>query len=213
MKTNRLAMLAGGLLLCAELCPAQVDFHHLGFHVGGGFTTSTQGFSNRVDDGGNFQTGVDLKATRRFGIGVSFMFNDLGITRQALKNAGAPDGSVRTYSVTVDPKINVWSGERASAYVLGGGGWMRRTVEFTQPTLAQTFIFDPWFGYYAPAVVSASQVLGSYSQDAGVWDVGAGFNFPLPRTSLKIYAEARYMDALTSSQHATIVPITFGIRW
>jgi hypothetical protein len=38
-------------------------------------------------------------------------------------------------------------------------------------------------------------------------------NFPLPRTSLKLYVEARYMDALTRSQHTTIVPITVGFHW
>ncbi len=117
------------------------------------------------------------------------------------------------YSITVDPKISVWSGERANAYILGGGGWLRRTVEFTQPTVAQTIVFDPWFGYFGPALVPANQVTGSFSQNAGVWDVGAGMNFPLPRTSLKLYVEARYMDALTSSQHTTIVPITVGFHW
>jgi hypothetical protein len=90
---------------------------------------------------------------------------------------------------------------------------MRRTVQFTQPTLATTIIFDPWWGYYGPGFVAANQVLGSVTRDAGVWDVGAGWNFGLPRTSLKMYLEARFYDGQTEATHTTIVPITLGIRW
>jgi hypothetical protein len=213
MNIKQITTLLGGVVLCAGLCQAQADFHHLSFNVGGGFTTATQGISNRLDNGGNFQASVGLQATKHLGVEGTFMFNGMGITRSALNAAGEQDGSARTYSITVDPKIGVWSGERANAYILGGGGWLRRTVEFTQPTLAQTVVFDPWFGYFGPALVPANQVTGSFSQNAGVWDVGAGMNFPLPRTSLKLYVEARYMDALTSSQHTTIVPITVGFHW
>ena len=34
-------------------------------------------------------------------------------------------------------------------------------------------------------------------------------NFTIPHVPLRMYVEARYMDALTSSQHTTMVPITF----
>lgn len=202
-----------GICFFAGLAAGQSDFHHLSVNVGGGFTTTTQGISNRLDNGGNFQAGVGLNLTRQLGVEGTFMFNDVGITRSALNSAGEPDGSARSYTITIDPKIRVWSGERASAYILGGGGWMRRTVEFTAPTFAQTLIFDPWFGYVGPGLVPANQVLGTYTQNAGVWDVGAGMNFPMPRTSLKLYLEARYLDGLTTGQHTTLVPITLGIRW
>lgn len=213
MYLHRVAAIVSGLFLFAGFSAAQDDFHHLTFNVGGGFTAVTQGISNRLDHGGNLQGGVGLNLTRHLGVQGTFMFNGLGITRSALNAAGQPDGSARVYTFTVDPKLTVWSGEKASLYLLGGGGWMRRTVEFTQPTLVSTFIFDPWFGYYGPVLVPANQVLGSITQDTGVWDVGAGFNFPLPRTSAKLYLEGRYFDGLTNGRHTTLVPITFGIRW
>jgi hypothetical protein len=86
-------------------------------------------------------------------------------------------------------------------------------VEFTQPTRVGTIVYDPWFGYFGPALVSTNQVLGSITNDTGTWDVGAGMNFSLPRTSLHLYLEGRYFDGLTNGQHTTIVPITLGIRW
>jgi hypothetical protein len=97
--------------------------------------------------------------------------------------------------------------------VLVGGGWLRRTVEFTQPTLAQTFVFDPWWGYFGPALVQVNQVLGSVTSDAGVFNVGAGINVPLPLPKLHIFIESRYIHGFTESTNTTIVPITVGLRW
>jgi hypothetical protein len=63
-----------------------------------------------------------------------------------------------------------------SAYVLAGGGYLRRTVEFTQPTLAQTIVFDPWWGYFGPGLVPVQQILGSFTSNSSVFDVGGGVN-------------------------------------
>jgi hypothetical protein len=68
-------------------------------------------------------------------------------------------------------------------------------------------------GLFGPALIPTNQILGSVSEDVGVWDIGGGMNFPLPRTRAKLYLEARYYDGLTSNTHTTFVPITFGIRW
>ena len=90
---------------------------------------------------------------------------------------------------------------------------MRRTVQFTQPTLAQVTIFDPWWGYLGPALVPVNQVLGSVSSSAGAVDVGAGLDIPLPRTTAKLYLEARYMRGFTSREDTAVVPLTVGLRW
>ncbi|MGH9583014.1 MAG: hypothetical protein ACRD4O_08780, partial [Bryobacteraceae bacterium] len=82
----------------------------------------------------------------------------------------------RVYTLTVDPKLSFPIG-RGSFYLLAGGGWLRRTVQFTKPVLATTYIFGPWWGYFGPALVPASQVLGSVSDNAGVWEVGSTFLF------------------------------------
>lgn len=204
---------ATAVFASASLCWAQDETHHLTVNVGGGFTAVTGGISDRLDHGGNFQAGAGFNFNRYLGILGSFSFQGLGITRSALNAANQPDGSARVFTFTADPKITLPIGGRASFYVLGGGGWLRRTVEFTQPTLASTVIFDPWWGYFGPALVPVNQVLGTVTEDTGVWDVGGGMNFPLPRTSMKLYLEARYYDGLTNGRHTTLVPITFGIRW
>jgi Outer membrane protein beta-barrel domain len=141
------------------------------------------------------------------------MFSGLGITRAELNKLNVPDGSARVYSVTVDPTLRVPLGNGFSAYFLAGGGYLRRTVEFTRPTLAQTVVFDPWWGYFGPALVLANQILGTVTNNSGAFDVGGGLNIPLRNSGAKIFVEARYFKGFTSNTDTTVVPITFGIRW
>lgn len=54
----------------------------------------------------------------------------------------SPNGNACTYTFTVDSTIRVPLRGGVSVYALAGGGFLRRTVEFTPPTLAQTFIYD-----------------------------------------------------------------------
>jgi len=211
MQRSRFLTFAAGLIAFAGLASAQ-EYRHFTFNVGGGFTTATQNTSNFLDNGGNVQAGAGLNVNRWLGLNGTFTFNGLGVTRSALNTAGTPDGTSRIYTFTVDPKIRFPLGNGNAFYVTGGGGWMRRTVDFTQPTVASTVFFDPFWGYY-PGYVTGNQVIGTTSQDAGVWDVGAGFNFAMPKTHWKMYLEARYYDGMTYSHHTTVVPITFGFRW
>jgi outer membrane protein with beta-barrel domain len=215
-RKSRLAPLAWStcLLICGTvLCFGQSEDHRFTANVGGGFTAPTGRIANSLDIGGNFQAGAGININRYFGLTGTFGFQALGITGSALQAVNEPDGNGRVYTFTVDPKLTIPVGGRSSFYLLAGGGWLRRTVQFTQPTLATTIVFDPWWGYFGPAYVPANQVLGSVSQNAGVWDVGGGLNFPLPRTGVKLYLEARYYDGLTNNTHTSFVPLTFGIRW
>lgn len=188
------------------------EYHHFTGNVGAGFTAVTGRISNYLTNGWNFQAGADYHPSRFFSIGGTFMFDGLGVTRSALNALNMPNGNSRVYTVTVDPKIYFPFG-RSNFYLLAGGGWMRRTVEFTKPVVATTYIFDPWWGYLGPALVPANQVIGSVSDNAGVWDVGGGFNFHIPGTRSKFYVEARYFDGLTSDTHTQFVPLTLGFRF
>lgn len=203
---------AFALLAFAFTANAQDEFHRFTFNVGGGYTTAVQNTTSHFDQGGNVQAGAGVNINRWLGVNGTFMFNGIGLTRSAITAAGVPDGNAKVYSFTVDPKIRFPFRNGTSFYILGGGGWMRRTVDFTEPAVASTYFFDPFFGYY-PGYVSGSQTIGSVSQNAGAWDAGAGMNFTFPRTNWKMYIEARYLDGMTSSTHTKLVPITFGIRW
>jgi hypothetical protein len=49
-----------------------------------------------------------------------------------------------------------------------------------QPTLAQTLVFDPWWGYFGPALIGVNQILGAVTSYSGTFDVGGGLNILLP---------------------------------
>lgn len=192
---------------------SEEPFHHVTLSAGAGLTTITGANTGKLDHGGSLQLNSGYFFNRYFGITGNFMFSDLGITRAELDNLNMPDGGARVYAVTADPTLRLPLRRGFSAYVLAGGGYLRRTVEFTQPTLARTFIFDPWWGYFGPALVPVNVVLGTVVNNSGGFEVGGGLNMPLPRTKAKLFVEARYFKGFTSNTDTTVVPITFGIRW
>lgn len=100
-----------------------------------------------------------------------------------------------------------------SSYVWAEEAGCGRTVEFTQPVLAPTYIYDPWWGMWGRFTSAPTKVLGSITNNTGAWDVGGGFNIPLPRSGFKLYIQARYYTGFTHNTHTTLVPVTVGLRW
>ncbi len=200
------------LLAFVNLSLAQ-DENHFTLNIGGGLTTITSREAGRLDHGGNLQVGAGYNFNRFVGITGNFIFNQLGVTGAQLLRLNVPDGNARVYSFTLDPTLRLPLGQNWNIYVLAGGGYLRRTVQFTQPTAAATFVYDPWWGYFGPALVPVNQILGSVTSNAGVYDVGAGVNVPLPVPRLHLFVESRYIHGFTEKSNTIIVPITVGIRW
>lgn len=192
---------------------SEEEQHPLTVSASGGFTMITGADGGKLDHGGTFQAGVGHFFNSHVGITGNFMFDGLGITRHELDVLGQPDGNARVYSLTIDPMVKFKLAHHWSGYLIGGGGYLRRTIEFTQPTLAQTFVFDPWWGYVGPALVPVNQVLGSITSNSGALDIGGGLNIPLPDTQLKLFVESRYMHGFTKGSGTSLVPILFGFRW
>jgi opacity protein-like surface antigen len=134
----------------------------------------------------------------------------MAVTGSALRQLQAPDGNARVYSITGNIKVNVIPVGPVDVYAIGGGGWYRRTVEFTQPTTALVTVFDPFFGFY-PVAVPANQVIGSISRNAGGFNIGAGVEFRIHGTG--VYIESRWHRAYTSPTNTTMTPLTVGLRF
>jgi hypothetical protein len=183
------------------------------FNVGGGFTEPVRN-SDRLDMGFNINAGAGVNIVPNLGVIAEFGFNHLDLTRRALNFAGVPDGSTRIYSVTLNPIIHLNPKGRFDAYVIGGGGYYRRTTEFTAPTIATATFYDPFFGVFFPGAVAANTVLGSYTQNKGGWNAGAGVSVRVRGDSnAKFFAESRYHYIYTTPRSTSILPVTFGFRW
>jgi len=205
------AFCVGGLLLALPSF-AQND-NKFTFNVGAGFTEPVRDFG-RLDVGFNVTAGAGVNLDPHLGVIAEFGFNNMGLTRRALAIAGVPDGSTRIYSLTLNPVIRLNPRGRLDAYIVGGGGYYRRTIEFTEPTIATVTLFDPFYGVFFPAAVPANTVLGSFTQNKIGWNVGAGLSVRVSQDgNAKIFAESRYHYIYTSPRETKILPVTFGLRW
>ncbi len=181
------------------------------FNIGAGFTTPVGGTGRRLDTGFNFDAAAGMKLVSHLDGMIEFNFNDMGVNRPTLTNLGYPDGSVRVWSLTLDPVVHLKRTGPVKAYLIGGGGLYHRTQEFTQPTVATVIGFDPFFGYGAFAV-PANQVLASYSVNKPGVNGGLGLAFG-EKWHGKFYGEARYHRMFLNYGHFDYVTTTFGFRW
>lgn len=202
----------GGLLLAWPSAAQNTD--RFTFAVGGGFTEPVKHSANRLDTGFNFTVGGGLNFTPHFGILGEFGYNQLGVTSAVLQREGVPDGAGRIYSFTLNPIVHFNPRGRVDAYIVGGGGYYRRTIEFTEPSLIAVTAFDPFFGVFFPATIPANTVLGSFTQNKGGLNIGAGFSVRVRGDSnAKFFAESRYHYIYTRPVGMGLLPVTFGFRW
>src|SRR5579862_2567754 len=162
---HTIACCVGALLLA--LPSAAQNTSKFTFDLGGGFTEPVRHTENRLDTGFNFTVGAGLNFTPNFGFIGEFGYNQLGVSSNVLQSEGVPNGSGRIYSLTLNPIVHFNPRGRFDTYLVGGGGYYRRTVEFTQPTLVTVTAFDPFFGVFFPAAIPAETVLGSFTQNKG----------------------------------------------
>lgn len=206
-------------LLCGlgiSIAPGLLKAQNTGFtfDAGAGFTAPVQHTDSRTNYGYNIVGRAGYNFTPRFGLLGEFSYNQLGLSPRFLATAGAPGGDIHTYSFTLQPMIHLKTAGRWGFYVTGGGGYYRRTFELTAPSVGQVTVFDPFFGFFYPAVVPVTQVLASRTQNKGGLNIGAGTEIRLSSGGRwRLFAEARYEYIYTSPLFTSYIPVTFGIRW
>ncbi len=183
------------------------------FNIGGGFTPAVGALSQRLDNGWNFTGGAAYNIRPSFSLGAQFMYNGLGVSRSLLDAAGAPDGDANVWSITAQPRLELPFSSKLNPYLVGGIGYYRRTVHFTQPALAATTFFDPFFGVLFPGVISTNQVLGTITRSGIGGNLGGGFAFSLGHGGTEVFTEARYHYANTGHTPTRMIPVTIGIRF
>ena len=188
--------------------------------VGGGFTSAIGEQSGKWDRGSHIEAGGGYFFNANLGVTGNLLFSSLGLSSAELSRLNQIDGSASVTGVTADPTFRFHVARNLSAYVLAGGGYLRRSVELTHNSSAQTVniggtqvTLDPGFAFFGPTQVSGTPISVRTTEGGGAFDAGAGVNVLLPRTRLRLFVEARYMRGFTGTSTTTIVPITLGIRW
>jgi opacity protein-like surface antigen len=194
------------------VCHAQ-DTQRFTASVGAGATPLVGDIGRRLDNGWNFVIGGGYKFTDRLSASVEYQYDGFGVSRQVLNEAQVPEGNSHLWSLTVNPKIRLPKQGKIAPYVVGGVGYYRRTVEFTRPSVAEVFFFDPFFGGFFDTLVPAHQVLGDIRRSGVGGSLGAGLEINVGDTGVKAFGEARYHYADTGRIPTRMIPVTFGLRW
>ncbi len=121
------------LLLCAIGPIGAQEVSKFSFALGGGFTQPVGNTSRNLDEGWNVQGSVGFNFNQYVGAMVQLDYNRFGINGATLNNVGFPGGDVNVFSATLDPIVHLTPRSRFDVYLIGGGGYYRRTQEFTEP--------------------------------------------------------------------------------
>ena len=188
--------------------------HKLTFHFGAGFTQPVHYTSNHLDTGFHITTGGGYNFTPDLGILGEFGFNQLGVSSNVLTSLAVPNGSMRIYSVTANPIVHLNPHGRFDAYVIGGGGFYRRTIELTEPSIVTVPAYEPFLGVFFPMAISLNNVVASFTQNKGGLNIGGGLTVRVREDSeAKFFVETRYHHVFTNPKTTNLFPVTFGCRW
>jgi hypothetical protein len=201
------------LLLTAAIPGCGQDERRFTLNAGAGFSPLVGQISDRLNNGWHVTVGGGYRFTRRFETNLQFTYNGFGVKPLVLQEAGVPGANSHLWSLTVNPKLHLHPVGRIDPYFTGAVGYYRRTIQFTQPTVAPIDIFDPFFGFFFfPTLVPADIVLGNVTRGGVGGNLGAGFDFPFV-SDTRFFIEAAYQYASTGSIPTRMVPLTLGVRW
>lgn len=212
-KTYHLKYFPVAVLLLTLAISGRAQENHFTLNAGAGFSPLLGQISNRLDNGWNVTVGGGYRFTRHIEANLQFTYNGFGVKPLVLQEAGVPAANSHLWSLTVDPKLRLHPSGSVDPYFTGGVGYYRRTIQFTQPTLAPIDIFDPFFGFFFfPTLVPANIVLGNITRGGVGGNFGLGFDFPFVGGT-RFFAEAKYQYADTGSIPTRMIPLTLGVRW
>ncbi len=165
----------------------------------------------------NFVAGAGPNLTSHVKMNAEFMFQGLPIHQSIVDQIGVSKVKGRLYSLTGNLIVGSSLGGSKSAYLIGGGGWYRRTVEAQQTVLQAGEVCEPiwiwWNVQCINGIFPTDVTIGSSTSSAGGFNVGGGLGFRLGESNANFYAEVRYHRAFTRNLDTIVLPVTFGIRW
>jgi opacity protein-like surface antigen len=200
--------------------PAQGSFYsRMAFEIGGGFNSPAPD-SPDITWGGNFTAGAGYRFNPMFSTLIEYQFISDKLPGTLIAEAGADGGNAHIWSFSVAPVVDLFPKGRFDAYVTGGGGFYRKTTNFTDP---QSYLYCT---YYYCGIATENVVVGHFSSNQAGWNVGMGIAHRF-EGNMKLFAEARYLDVLTPAvttepnglgtttveAGTRLIPVTVGVRW
>ncbi len=189
------------------------DFGRWNFDFGGGLTPTLSNTNVKLNSGWNLTGGGGYNFNDHFGVVAQVMYDGMGVNNSVIREFQVPGANSHIWGFTLNPEVRFRTSHRLGAYIIGGGGYYRRVVNFTQPTTEVVDIFDPFFGYFGPTLVPANQTIGTITKVGWGGNFGAGLTYKLGSGPARFFTEVRYHYIATQPRPTQILPITVGIRW
>jgi hypothetical protein len=163
----------------------------------------TRGWNYLMESGYNFNRHLAMLG--------EYSYNRFSDPNVVVNNGGSlPDvyeGPSHIWTLTVEPKYQYYATETIGAYVIGGGGFARKT---------------------APELSCQGNLYSECVQngvDTAVWNVGAGVAWKISENAnVKAFLEVRYVNVLATgttlekqmiplNMSASFTPVSLGFRW
>ena len=203
------------LAFCLLSVPACAQDFNFNFGIGPGFPLGTT--AEFVHSSYDLVAGGGLNLRSHLKMNTEFMFHGIPVHQDIINQVGVSDIKGRLYALTGNLMIGTSIGGTKSAYLIGGGGWYRRTLEAKQTLLqrgAACVPFWEWWNVQCVNGIFPSDVtVGSRTVSAPGFNVGGGLTFGLGESRANLYVEVRYHRAFTHDIATTVLPLTFGIRF
>ena len=212
------------------------------FYVGGGFGMPVSDQTNFLTTSWGLQFGGGRMFNKIVGANLEFAYDRFGLTNatidtQSDRYFGDPTNSNQlgannhVWSLSLQPVVNLRSGEGIGAYITGGVGFYHKVTNFTLPSQQEEC--DPIYGCF---IFGTNQNVDHYTSNAPGFDGGFGITYKFSRfASERLFTEVRYVyvanqfkpgiTAATigtytgnnffpeNSQHTSYIPVKFGLRF
>ena len=193
-----------------------VSAQRYNFNIGGGPGFPLSDTAKFTNTSYNFVAGAGPNLSSHVKMNVEFMFHGLPVQQSIIDQIGVSDVKGRLYSLTGNLMVGSSIGGSKMAYLIGGYGWYRRTLEAKETVLQAGSICEPvwiwWNVECVNGIFPTDVTVGSRTVSAGGFNVGGGLGFHLG-AGANFYAEVRYHRAFTKEVNTSVLPLTFGIRW
>ena len=155
--------------------------NRLAFVAGGGFTLPTGSTGKQFNTSYSLKGGAGINLSRKFAVIGEFSFDRFGLQGNVLasqlykySHAGFVDGNNNPidfsgldahsyiWSFTANPTFTFHQGEKTGAYVVVGGGFYHKVVNFTLPQVGTGY--SPFYGYYQ---FGYNQTFDHYADNTG----------------------------------------------
>lgn len=199
------------MLLAVLVTPAVAQQGQWAFKIGAGWAPVLGSYNTFLNNGWQGQLGVAyLPHGGRAGVSFEYSRSWNNVDNVYLGSIGLPQGQSRLWSLTLNGVVGFTDRTaRVQPYLIAGGGFYHRTVDFYGGTVAVPIV-DPWWG--AVGFVPAQTVLASFGDDAVGVNGGLGFAFAL-EGGASVFLEGRYHYAWTANTHSQVLPVVIGFAY